>query len=553
MLSLKSRRTLFVLFSFLALFGISAFVFFRFFFFQQESQSVQEYLQKADNFISSGYFQEAERLIARAFAAVQSDEVMLRVLKRSFLLSEKTENTAMFLGQAKKAAERYPGNKQIQYTALYAMLRTGALEECIRRYADSPETRELQGVLAEAYLRMGKDLSDTELSRIPQFQEYFTAAGEYTPGILTRLAETFKDNRYALDAMLLYLKNGEIEPAYRLSLKMLSDYDYDEPAGLAAYDYGKWDEAKVRLSRINRQAEKRTDLELILGDIDISVQKYDQAKERFDNAIEYDPLFSPNSYLNYATILQRQGFSQKARYLLEKAYSVFPESVPAGVEYAKLLFHHGEQEKAQDLVAEMQKQYPENTELGFLRLSFVMASTTQDIWIENLHNYFQENPEDERAAEILMYAFLRYRHLDRARRIITAYSEASGESEMPWAMEAEGIISALDGNVDAAGTMLEKAVRGLDRWDFHYNYAVILVEQGRLEDALAEATAAGFIISSGLSPGGPMIARVLSLQAEIKIRQGRSDDARALLQKALEHDATNPFAWELVKMLEARK
>ncbi|HEQ72003.1 MAG TPA: tetratricopeptide repeat protein, partial [Spirochaetia bacterium] len=325
------------------------------------TRSLPELLERADDFLSQAYLSEADEAVSQAFDAAMTTDELLSVLKRSLRLAELKNDYSSFKQLAMRAFRKNPGSSELCRVALYAALRDGDAAGALSLSHGFAALPDVQALTGEALFRAGTPLEDERLQEIPLFRDYILLDTVRDPDRFLEAARVLQDERFYLDAALLFMAQGRIDDAYLTAEQHLFDERFDEAAAMIAYDKKEYRRALERLSRIaarEPETESRADLSVIRGDLDLLLGREDRAQAAYERAIEIKPDYSAIPYINLAWLMQERGYTEKAFFLAGKAYELFPRDKRAVMEFAKRLFRRGDHARSQEVIERYLAEWP---------------------------------------------------------------------------------------------------------------------------------------------------------------------------------------------------
>jgi tetratricopeptide (TPR) repeat protein len=514
------------------------------------SSSLQERLAQTDDFIARSYLGEADASLAGAYRAAGSPDDVLRVLKRGYALALLKKDYRSLKERAVESFERFPFRPELCRIALYACLRDGDVVRALSLKHQFQSLPEVQALQAEVLLKNETPETDPALAALPALARYATLEAGRDPERFMTAGRELGDDRFFLDAALLFLAAGKTSEAETTARAHLLDPQFDEVSGLIAYDAGDTEEAVNRLQGAAGVA-KRPDLYVILGDSLLERAQFERAAGFYEQALQADRFFSFVPYLNLAWVSQRQGFDEKALALLREADARFPDSAAAVFEYVKLLFRRGEKAEARRVLDEYLKRNPDDFEARFLKLHLEEDEYSAEHYLLRLKDMYFEHPKNERIAAELVATLFVDEDLSGARAILTHYAEVTGSGRTGWAEDARGLLEAVEGNLNQATARLGEAIALQDRWEYRYNRASVFLEMGKLEAARTDLSLA---LSQLETPSSRLPEERRSLVharlAAVSLAMGNSDEAERELNLALSLDPKNGEARRVRRKLD---
>jgi tetratricopeptide (TPR) repeat protein len=513
------------------------------------SPSLPGLLTKADEFLNRSYVTEAAAAIDRAFGAASSPEDFLRVLKRSHSLSRSIKNFQGLKIRSLEAFGRFPASAELCRLALYACLRDGDITRAVSLKHQFRSLPEVQALQAEVLLKNATVPSD-----LPVYARYAALDTETDPDRLVTAGRELGDDRFYLDAALLYLAGGKVKEAAQLSRTTLLKNDFDEAAGLIFYEAAAYDHAVNRLQGAASAQPDRPDLYLIMGDCYLLSSQPERAAGCYEQSLQMDRAYSFVPYINLAWVSGKQGFEEKALYHLRQAAALFPDNETVVFEYAKLLTHRGNSPEAARVLSEFLKLKPDNFNARYLKLQFDSSRLPPEDFLLKLKEFYFENPKSEQAAERLVSALLDNRDLSGAQAILTHYAEVNGSTREAWLENARGILASAQGDLATAAARFGTAIALQDRWEERCNRAAVLVEMGKLKEAQDDLQQALSALESRTDentvPGKALVHARLAVVYE---KMDRSAEADREVRAALSLDPQNTEAYRVRKKLEGRQ
>jgi tetratricopeptide (TPR) repeat protein len=545
MISLRTRKIIIAGAAFIILAVLLIFLYLKFFSASEDKTDIMSSLAKIDGFIAKANISEAEAELSRIFKKANTSDGLLRILKRSYQLAVLKNNYESFKELALKALAHISGNEKLAVVAMYASLRAGDINSVVAISSKLKSSDLTSSLMAETLLRgklenagMQNPLLELEASQDPA--RFIDTAGQY------------KEPRLYLDAALLYAGQGRYADAFTLCEEYLPGDRFNEPAGLIAYDAGKYSAAFVRLKELLRREPERKDVVVILGDVSLRLDRIGDAVYYYEKAIKTDPAYSVIPFVNLAYLALRRQDTAHAIDILQKAQAVFPTSKPVILELAKLLQTQNKNAEAIALVSAYLEQNPGDFEAGLLHVYLEWGEISPRQYRIKLRELFNSDPENAASCRILAWYLIAAGEQESALTVLQEYETATKENHLPWILHIKGVIRALDGDTKEAARLLEESLLLKDDWQVRYNYAMVLYTLGSLKSAEDNfRRIIDFFERENLQEYNPVISRVRTKIGYIQMQKGNEKSAKLEFEYALQLDPGNVEAFRLLKKLEA--
>ncbi len=507
---------------------------------------IETSLVKIDGFIAKANIDEAEAELSRIFKKANTSDAFLRILKRSYQLAVLKNNYESFKDLALKSFSHISGNEKLGELAMFAGLRSGDINSVATISAKLKSNDLVSSLLAEALLR--GNLKNTEIQN-----PLLELESSQDPVRFIDTAGRYSEPRLYLDAALLYAGQGRYADAFTLCEEYLQGDQFNEPAGLIAYDAGKYTAAFVRLKELQRREPERKDVVVILGDTSLFLDRIGDAVYYYEKAIKNDPSYSVIPYVNLAYLSLRQQNIEHAIDMLKKAQTVFPSSKPVILELAKLLHSQNKNAEAVALVSAYLEQNPGDFEAGLLRVYLEWGDISPRHYRIQLRELFNSDQKNAASCRILAWYLIATGEPENAFSVLHEFETAAKENHLAWVLHIKGVIGALNGDTKEAARLLEESLLLRDDWQVRYNYAVVLYTMGELKPAEENfRRVIDFFERENLQGHDSVISRARTKIGYIQMQKGNEKSAKLEFEYALQLDPGNAEAFRLLKKLEAR-
>jgi tetratricopeptide (TPR) repeat protein len=316
----------------------------------QEAASDQDVLSRAIQAHQQGHYPEAIEAY-QAFLNAHPDAAPVRSNLGAALVHERRFKEAV--EQYQQALSAMPTNDGIRLNLALAYYKMGNIPEAVSEFEalsavlppDQPQSRQVKLLLAELYLRQGR-----EERAIP---------------LLSPLADADPNDMavaYLLGTALL--RKGDESAGAAIIDRILRNGDTAEGHMLMAFTHLQANDPKPGLVEVNRAIELNPNLPeayTVLGRLDYITSDVEGAEAAFRKALSLDPnAFEALLYLG--TLMRKQGRFADARPEIERALELRPGDATARYQFAMICSEEGDDQRAADLLEALIKDAPQYTE-----------------------------------------------------------------------------------------------------------------------------------------------------------------------------------------------
>jgi len=329
-----------------------------------------------------------------------------------------------------------------------------------------------------------------------------------------------------------------------------------QTAGLSLQKIG---EARTKIEQLNA-AQPSAAAVLALGLLDAIESNFDAAEKRFQEAVKMDPNLGeahaaiamlhlarneiddanisyqksfdlangePSKQFIYAQFKARIGDKEAASKLIDAILGNEPRFVPALLLKAKLIFADAKFDDATKLTNEILRLTPYNPEAIFLSSRLKLARNQFDEAILELERAIERFPESDSLAYGLALAHLGNNEPIKASGNLTRTIAINPNHNEAILMQAA--LNARQGDPQAAIVSLEELlIKNSQNVQAQTLLAQIHFEAGHLDEALNLYQALGNQLEANPAPP--------QLEAEVLLRMGKTEEARAALARSLDRD-----------------
>ena len=442
-------------------------------------------------------------LFQSAARKADSEQDYLRIFKRIYQLESNQLRSQYLLEISEQAVAKLRTEESLWAYRVSALLDAGLFAQAISASANLKSERYLP-LRGEIFVH---SLSETRKNGEGQSKGQngeelsigkLAEPSPYNAAIYVSLARLFREPRFAWNAALLYMLQGERGKALALVRELQNESWLNAlPAGLIAYDSEDWSLATKFLEREVQAQNQNSAIETLqyLGDSYAYLEDYEkiieilgQVEQRRNAAADRDASgASWQFYYNLASAYQKLGETERAFVLLREAWEMFPyasdillllnmAAPPEEREYARNILH--------EFIAASTDNEPY---LVLASLALDDGQMDRRKFESRLWQLFSDFPENER---ILRYAFwyeLGLAHtadinlmLERYQNLVLANRE--GQENLPdWILEYVAMNALLQRDMERAQVIFESLEK--QDWRIFYNMANMYVYQADFAQA----------------------------------------------------------------------
>ncbi len=538
------RKLIIAIAAFAGLCLLLVFLYIRFFSSTENTKDIGTTMAKVDGFIVNANISEAESSLTRIFSRAHTASDYLQILKRFQKIAVLKQDFHEFRDYALRAFAHIGGNEKLAGAVIYACLRYGDIDSAVRIAGKFKNNPMIASFLSEAILRGGLDVPGEK-------NPLLNLESAKKPEPFIRSASRFDEPRLYLDAALLYAGQGNYNKAFLISEEYLQHNQFNEPAGFFAYDAGKYAAALLRLKEVLRREPERNDIRIIIGDINLRLDRIEDAAFYYEKAIQTDPGYSAIPYVNLAFISITKHNDSAALEILQKAQAVFPDSKEITLTLVKILYSDKHKTEGEEILSAYLNRHPDDFQANLLRIYLEWGEISSNQYRVKLRELFNSNPGNAKSCQILAWYLIATNESENASHVVAEYEKATNQANLPWMLHLKGVIQALNGNTTKAETLLEQSLLLHENWRVRYNYAVVLERNGRLktaEDQLRQIVS--YFERENLHGYESVLSKVQTRLGNINLNKGNMESAKMEFRYALELDPKNAQAFRLLKQLE---
>jgi tetratricopeptide (TPR) repeat protein len=508
-------------------------------------------LADADYEIALGYYEKALESLDQALTRARGEYNALRILKRVYTISYDLNDFFILNKFAKTASGNIPGSEDLARIYLYSAIRSEISEKAVRMLKH--QHGNMQYLQAEAHFHgiLNRPPDD---GRDPELKKILSLTAQRDPYQLQHLGTELDEPRIHLDAALLWMEQGDPESAFALVNRHSEVPMFREPSIFISYDAGHEEISLIHLRSLNKSAD-RADLVIIEADLNLLLDRKDDALRLYQDAITSHPGYAWTPYLNVALIAEQNGDRQTAHHFKEKAYELFPDVGEVVLSYARSLSVLSvDRQQAVDIMRNYLQQREEDYEAQAFLLDLQNTASSPAVYQAALWKLYNQHPESRMLCEQLFVYLLEFNDLSGADSVLRHYQQATGRTREPWLLDYRAILATASQDYEAAIELLRDRLIGEESWPARFNLGMLLATARQPEQAIEELIEAENVLTSQARLEEDRQAyfqsRIRSRIGEQYLSLGDTAAARRECEYAIDLDISNFHAHRILRILE---
>ena len=441
--------------------------------FQPEDDRFQFYIHAADISLQNGSYRDLPDLLLKASRYADTRDQWFSLFKRSYLSARETGDFLSFYELISRSRKFLKAG--IEHDALYtaSLLWTDQYEKASASlYAiNQPgyETLTAETLLSFEVFRnynIGEKDPITYIKEKIAYQEdpvFFQVIGELS------------DNEILLyNSAVLFMEAGETEKASvildSLSTKRIPPYSL----GIVYYDLAQYPEAlkhyqaqdvvdQIKENQRYSMKEQIGDIYFLLHDREEALLAYEEALQRHESG-------SWKLYRNIGRLYFRDGYSRKAKLLLEKGLNVFPDQIELLSDYVSYFSRDYSlivEKRLNDYIS----RFPGDMQARLLKIRYFPDSLNPTQYQARLWEYFNESENNEKVTRFLLWYLSGLKDADSIEIVLKRYNY--GEEKPHWYYFYEGILASLRNDPVGALKKMEEASSIYPSWIYESNKSAL--------------------------------------------------------------------------------
>ena len=453
-------------------------------------------------------------LYRSAMTKAENERDYLRLIKRIYRINQPDLRNQISTMVTAEGVQDLPGNEVIWAYHASALLDSGMLAQAIAASINlqSREYLTLKGEILIRSLAAAQNEEQAEQLELEGFSIFdILKTSSYSAATYVRLARLFRQPRFAWNAALLYMLNGERDKALLL-IRELQEQPWLNTlaAALIAYDNQDWPLATSLLEQeLNSNSLEAPDVKTIhyLGDAYAYQENYQKVIDVLGQIItpelmptdlltediteKFSPLIQMENwhlYYNLASAYHELGENNRAFEVLNLGVEIFPKASEILL-LLNMVAPPDEKEYAKNLLLSSFANNPDDPDLIFASLLFEEERIDHRKFGSQLWKLFSSLPGYERLLHYLLWYYIGLERtadvdlaLERYQNLVLA---PNGRDYPNWAKEYMAINAMLNRDFSQGENLFNELLRQEPtNWRLYYNMANIYVYQVNLPEAL---------------------------------------------------------------------
>lgn len=505
-------------------------------------------LDNIDRMIAGGGYSAALSGLKKTASFAETSVNWMSLIKRAYILADKTGDRKIFDRYCDKAFDIYPGNEDIRGFQVYSLLGREDYDEA-SALSDSIESPYYSNLKIEAALS-AEFASETIADPFSYLLNLLKASED--PSIFRKAGEITGNDKLLFDAAVLHMKYGEIREAYNLAHRITGPWVNDEAIGMIAIDAGETNQALTRFLNHNQldisNHNEKWAIQLIIGDLLQQSGDIDEAALYYRRSLEINPGGTWHQYANYSRLLKDQGRFRQSLTTLQEAIGLFPENEKElVVSMVNNQFDRNRSTTERYLKSFLERN-PDDPEANLLIIDHFPIQTTPEKYGARIWELYNKNPSNRKIAEFLIWYLLGVGDLEGTTLVLDRFDRDSGRSY--WTVFYRALSLSMNKGFIEAETLLMESLDMKETWYTSYNLAVIQLFLGKYAEALANLQRAEYLLSRSGLVDNRYLSGIRTKFASAYIGMDQLDNARVELESALKLDSENLEAALLTREIQ---
>ncbi|MBI9097809.1 MAG: hypothetical protein JEY91_05005 [Spirochaetaceae bacterium] len=495
------------------------------------------YLQNVDRMILGEGYSSAALNLKKASSRAKTSINWLSIIKRAYILSEKTGDSDLFRKYTEKAFDIYPGNEDIRAFQVYSLLQQGLFEEA-SDLSKSISSSYYDNLKVEAALS-AEFSSDTIADPFSHILNLLTEADD--PAIFQKIGDITGNEKLLFDAAVLYMKYGEVKKAYNTVRNISGAWVNDEAIGMIAIDAGEYNQALTRFLNHNQldllNHNEKWAIQLILADLFQLSGNFEESSSFYNRSLMINSAGSWNQYANYSRLLKESGRYRQSMDMLQKGIEIFPENKKELI----ISMVNNQFEKNRSTTERYLKSFldnnPDDPEANLLYIEHFPIPTTPEKYGARIWELYNKNPSNRKIAEFLLWYLLGVGDLEGTTLVLDRFDRDSGRSY--WTVFYRALSLSMSKGFNEAELLLEESIELKETWFSYYNLSVIQLFHNKNHQAIENLERAEYLLGRSRSMDNHYLSIIKTKYASAYLGLNQVDKAKIELEEALMLDNEN--------------
>jgi len=514
----------------------------------ESSEKFNEYLITVDRMVKGEGYSSAITNLKKASSYSRSSTNWLSIIKRAYLLSEKTGDKSLFTKYTDKAFDIYPGNEDIRAFQVYSLLQQSLYEEA-SKLAESITEPYYNNLKIEAALS-AEFSSETIADPFSYILNLLSTSED--PLLFERIGAITGNDKFLFDAAILYMKYGEVKTAYSLAHKITGSWVNDEAIGMIALDAREYNQALTRFLNHNHQDvqnhNEKWAIQLIIADLHQLLGNYSDSGSFYDRSLEINDSGSWNQYANYSRLLKENGRFRQSMDFLQMGISIFPENEKELIIAMVNTQFERNRSTTERYLKSFLDAHPDDPEANLLYIDHFPIQTTPEKYGARIWELYNKNPSNRKIAEFLLWYLLGVGDLEGTTLVLDRFDRDSGRSY--WTVFYRGLSLSMSKYFNEAEVLLQESVEMRETWYTYYNLAVIQLFLSKYQNVLTNLERAEYLITRSNTLDNVHLSNIKTKYASAYIGINQIDNARVELEEALRLNNENLEAALLTREIQ---
>jgi len=497
--------------------------------------------------IGEGYSSAAAKL-KKAVSSAQGSTNWLSIIKRAYIISEKTANFSLFDKYVKKAFKIYPGNEDIRALQVYSLIKKNNHEKA-DELAKALTTSFYTNLKIEAAL--GAEFSSETIADPFSYLLNLLSKSD-DPAFFNKIGNITGNDKIIFDAAVLFMKEGETKKAFDISSRLKGDWLNDEAIGMISIDSQEYNHALTRFLNHNKidinNHNQKWAIQLIIADLYHILGSYNESSDFYNKSIKINPNGAWNQYANYSRLLIQTGRYRHSMDIMQEGIALFPTKRKELI----IAMVNNQFDKNRSTTERYLKSFlddfPDDPEANLLYIDHFPIQTTPEKYGARIWELYNKNPSNRKIAEFLIWYLLGVGDLEGTELVLDRFDRDSGRSY--WTIFYRALGLSMDKGFIEAENLLQESLKMKKSWYSYYNLAVIQIYLRKFQEALNNLNQAEIFLLRSNNIDNNYLSNIKTKTARSYFYLNENDKAKIELEKALKLNYENLEATLLSRELK---
>ena len=512
------------------------------------SEEFIEYITIVDRMIKGEGYSSAATNLKKAASSAGPSINWLSVIKRAYILSEKTSDFTYFEKYTEEAFKIYPGNEDIRAFQVYSLIIKREYENAAE-LATPIKSSFYDNLKVEAAL--GAEFS-TDLIADPFSYLLNLLSESDDPALFKKIGLITGNDKLLFDAAVLYMKAGEIQKAYNISFRLQGEWLNDEAIGMISIDSEEYNQALTRFLNHNQidvhNHNEKWAIQLIIADLHQIMGNNSESSDFYRKSIKINSEGAWNQYANYARLLKHTGRYRQSMDIMHEGIDLFSSNRKELI----IAMVNNQFDKNRSTTERYLKSflddYPDDPEANLLYISHFPIQTTPEKYGARIWELYNKNPSNRKIAEFLVWYLLGVGDLEGTTLVLDRFDRDNYRSY--WTVFYRALGLSMGKGFNKAEKLLEESIIMKKTWYSYYNLAVIQLFLKKNKEALSNLNDAEYLLLKSNNIDDTFLSKIKTKSARAFINLNDMDNAGIELKSALELNHENLEAILLTRKIK---